>query len=72
MSVVIEKGVPIPPPAGGKTGLRAILEKLEVGDSFLWPKEKRTGLFNYFRMEQGKKFTSRTVSESEVRVWRVK
>lgn len=72
MSIVIEKGIPIPPPAGGKTGLRAILGGMEVGDSFLLPKEKRAGLFTYFRMEQDKKFTSRTVSETEVRVWRVK
>lgn len=71
MEIKIEKGIAIPPPAGGKTGLRAILCELEVGDSFLWPKEKRTGLFTYFRLEQGKKFTSRVVSEKEVRVWRV-
>lgn len=71
MTVEIEKGIPVPSPAGGKHGLRAILADMEVGDSFLWPKVKRSGLFSYFRLEFEKKFISRAVDEENVRVWRV-
>jgi hypothetical protein len=70
MSIEIEKGIPVPPPMNGKTGLRAILADMDVGDSFLWPKVKRGGLFTYFRLEPGKRFISRAINEESVRVWR--
>lgn len=69
--IKIEKGVPLPRANQRGFGLADVLAKMEVGDSFLVPKHKRQGLFAYFRNAKPAKFTSRTVDEENVRVWRV-
>lgn len=71
MDIKIEQGVPIPARNRKGGGLTATLKQMIVGDSFLWPKAKRGYLTTYFQKVPEAKFTSRTVDEENVRVWRV-
>ncbi len=72
MTLVIEQGVPIPPPKGG-AGMFAAMRLMKVGDSFLIPSEVKSpatvaGAAN--AKLRGKHFTSRKTAEG-TRVWRV-
>lgn len=70
MSIELEKGIPVPEKAYAKSGLLQTLKVMEIGDSFVWPKAKRGGLPTYFRQIHNAKFTSRTIDNDSVRVWR--
>lgn len=70
MSIAIEKGLPIPAKNTARGDLMGALTALEVGDSFLWPKAKRNQLGGYYVRFPGKKFTSRSVDTTSVRIWR--
>lgn len=66
----IDKGVPIK-----VSSSKYPLEELEVGDSFVIPKEQRRSVATRMTLVKnatGREFTSRTVSDTEVRVWRTK
>lgn len=67
MSIRIEKGVKIPPHQNAKYPWR----QMKVGDSFLAPIEVRNSLH---ACANGVKVrvTVRKVSETQVRVWRIK
>ena len=69
MEIVIEKGVPYH--CSAQTGFAASLLKMEVGESFLFPTRKRSQLSGPFRKLAPKKFSTRTVDEENVRVWRI-
>jgi hypothetical protein len=77
MTYVIEKGIPVPTSQQrGLTGIAAVLEKCEVGDSFFVPGKNATqvsGNLCPFR-KQNKRFACRTREENGVlgvRVWRI-
>lgn len=66
----IDKGIPVK-----VSSSKYPLEEMEVGDSFLAPKNQRPSISTRMTMlkkTMGREYTSRTVSEDEVRVWRVK
>lgn len=66
----IDKGVPV-----RVTSSKYPLEELEVGDSFVVPKEKRRSVATRMTLVKnatGREFLSRSVSDTEVRVWRIK
>lgn len=65
----IEKGIPAPV-AAKRNGVTATLRSMQVGDSFLYPKAKRTALSQLFRNCKPSEFMSRTADEQYVRVWR--
>jgi len=77
-SLKIETGVPIGP-QNLKTGLTALVRRLEVGQSVLIPKEAHTGetrqapalwgTVSYLARSTGAKFVLRTV-ETGVRIYR--
>lgn len=68
--VEIEKGVPLPP-AIGKTGLAALLRRMEVGDSVVLPYARR-GSITTAASHMGMKMTTRRLDADMMRVWRVK
>jgi hypothetical protein len=68
----IEKGVPLIPRPGGRTGSKYPLDEMEVGDSFLVEGGTVKNLSCTIRAHAkkvGGKFATRTV-EGGVRVWR--
>lgn len=79
MEPEIEKGIPISPRIGKgyRTRHKLLLEKLEVGDSFVVPKSQVRNLY-VLTKKRNMKIVSRTVTEPPhdkgdfMRVWRVK
>lgn len=73
--IKIDKGVPMPE-TRGKPNTYPIRE-LEVGDSFFAPGKIRTGMtgtMRLIRLETGRTFTTRSVTEdgiAGIRVWRL-
>lgn len=67
----IERGIPIPPKGGERTGLTATLRALDVGDSFLIANEKERLRALHFASRAGVKIATRKV-EGGIRVWRTK
>lgn len=72
MELQIEKNVPLPAQRQKGSALVAALRAMTVGDSFLWPKVKRNHLSAYYIRFPEMKFSSRSVDEERVRVWRIK
>ncbi len=70
-TIKIEKGIPIPDVAYGKNGLSRAIKVLKPGDSFILPIGKRANTSMYAK-RFGFKLISRKISDTEVRVWRVK
>lgn len=71
--IKIEKGIPIPPGAGGWR--KYPLGEMEIGDSFFAPGRKAGDISGGFAYHKGKKFSARTCAENGVdgvRVWRIK
>lgn len=80
---VIEKGIPLPPKVSGPKGPRphrvgygyykSFLASLEVGDSFLVPKEFESAMVAMlprYRIELDRVFSQRVI-DGRMRVWRV-
>ena len=74
----VEKGIPIPPhhkPYTGKVDkeFAATLDRMDVGDSFVITKTRRSTLHRVLKasLDVTKKFTTRKVSETEVRIFRI-
>jgi hypothetical protein len=67
----IDKGTPVPSQVLARNGLTALLRGMDVGDSFLYPKVKRTNLHPLFQRIAGSKFATRSADETNVRVWRI-
>jgi len=67
--IKIDKGIPIPD--GRHNGTVYPFDGMNVGDSFVVSKRKQAWLSSWWRRYFPKKFISRTVSEKEVRVWRI-
>ena len=66
--IKVDKGIPFQ----GKYGsFMSTIRSMEIGDSFLWPRDKRHGIANRISTLKGKKFSSRTVDAEHIRVWRV-
>lgn len=63
---VIEKGVPM---KQRETGLTEALKKMEVGDSIVVRKSIRGSITSY-NGRLGIKTAIRSISETEIRVWR--
>lgn len=67
----VDSGVPIP-----QERLEQLpLEKLEVGESFLFPLAKRRSVqtvASRMKKEKGKEFTVRKMDENNARIWRTK
>lgn len=68
MNIKIEKGVPMP--SAGARELRAVLEKMEVGDSIVIDAELRASVFSAF-MRASIKCKTRVEPDGRYRVWRV-
>lgn len=83
-TICIDKNVPLVPRRSEMSSnshpLRTMLEKLEVGDSFMWPRKAPGGYNNlrsvacYYGRKWGRKFTGRLVSTGArsvgLRFWR--
>lgn len=69
----IEKDVPLcPNSAGSKPGrLTQLIRAMEVGDSMLIPKKSRNSVSQRFAHLRPKRFITRTISDTECRIWRV-
>jgi hypothetical protein len=67
----IEKGVPLPQPRGAANGVTKVMRQMEIGDSIIIPLVSRANVRNY-GLRLGIHFVTRKISETEVRVWRVK
>ena len=77
-NVVIQPGVPIPPPQGGKqrTGLADVMRGMGVGDSFSVPHNggKPAKSFSGTAQALGFKICTRALNENGtkvLRVWRI-
>jgi hypothetical protein len=68
MEILIEKNVPLPPLKKGITGM---LESMEVGDSIVITRDQRASWYSMLKRLSPKRFTSRSVDELMVRLWRV-
>jgi hypothetical protein len=72
MSIQIEKNIPMPGnPGSPAASVLQTLRNMEVGDSFVYPLQKRNGFFAIAARVPGAKFKTRTVAKGEMRVWRV-
>jgi hypothetical protein len=65
--VRIDKDIPIPPKAQAVGKLDAVLEALEVGESF----EHTSRVSSRKAKAPGKKFTQRQIGPKKWRVWRI-
>lgn len=63
--VVIEKGIPVPPPF--HNGLLRVVASLEVGESFVWPKEPSFHRKGF----APRKFSTKRIGPKQFRVWRI-
>lgn len=77
---VIENDLPIPPAARGKpkgditSPLHKIIRQLEPGQSVKVPKEHHRSARTYVTRTQkdtGRRFTTRTIEDGAIRVWRI-
>ena len=69
MEFVIEKGVKI---AGNKYAkAEAVIEKLEIGDSFVFPSPSSPSPLYGFAVKIGMKVKAKRISEGQYRIWRV-
>ena len=68
--ISIDSGVPVPEGAGQ----RFPVDKLEVGESILFPLVKRksvSSIANRLKRQTGKKFTVKKMDDKHARIWRV-
>lgn len=70
VNIKIEHNVPIPHGAGNYGSIVRIFKKMKVGDSFVYPLQKRASLNSAARV--GITISSRKISETKIRVWRIK
>lgn len=66
----IDTGVPIP-----DSVVNYPLKDLDVGDSFVFPKEKRASVqskASLVKKETGREFTVSKIDDTNCRIWRVK
>lgn len=82
--IIIEKGIPLPLKHENKRGnqlkFNAVLDKMEVGDSFIYGVESKVNsscasmiLARYVKnYAPNKKFTQRRTEDGKLRVWRIK
>ncbi len=66
---IIEKSIPIP--SGFRNSVIEALKAMEIGDSFVCGMNGRINLSTNARKLK-RKFKSRAISGSEVRIWRIK
>lgn len=74
MDISIDKGVPLPKKRQ-PTIAQYPIDKLDVKESILFPKEHRNRvqvLVTNYKKRSGKEFTVRVVDDKNCRVWRVK
>ena len=69
MEIVIEKNIPMP--ISHLPSTRLSMSSMEVGDSFLFSKEKRNRVCVGAHLLKPKKFTTRTVDVKNCRAWRI-
>jgi hypothetical protein len=71
MDLKIESGIPMPKQGGSQGNtVQQTLRNLGVGDSFLYPKAKRSSLGSMYVRVPGAKFATRSVDANTIRVWR--
>lgn len=68
--IKIEKGIPIPGPAGALDTFVSVLRKMEIGDSLVLPYDKANSIYAFGR-SLGVKFAVRKISAGSARVWRI-
>lgn len=68
MSIVIEKGIPIPPQRAKDGSLRAEMAKMEIGDSFVY---KNRGHAFMAAKRFGFKIQTRALPDGTYRIWRI-
>ena len=71
MTIEIEKGIEIPSSRERVAGLGKTLKNMKVGESFLYPLNKRTSVLGVVLRHRPRKFVTRKVDENHIRVWRV-
>jgi hypothetical protein len=69
--IKLESGIPFPTwPRFGAKGITGVLRSMKVGDSFVTALENRTSATSA-APRLNIKVTTRKISETEVRVWRI-
>ena len=71
MTIEIEKGIEIPASRERIAGLGKTLKNMKVGESFLYPLNKRTSVLSVAFRNKPRKFITRKVGDNHIRVWRV-
>ena len=73
MSLVVERGIPIPPTTFGRSDVRNALNSMAVGDSFAVPmvdrERTRAAVSTLRRLLPAQNYVTRTL-DTEFRVWR--
>jgi len=71
MSIVIERGIPLPPDISKIGDLTKTLSSMEIGDSILITSNQRSAqsAASKYGHQNGKRFTSRTMNTG-LRIWR--
>jgi len=72
-TIKIDRNIPIPNTFERGMGCRVtgVVRKLKVGESFVLNKARRVAAISAAR-NIGVKVTTRSISETEIRVWRIK
>ncbi len=69
--IKIEKGVPMPHGGvGGYSEVGVALRSMSLGDSIVLPKAKQSNA-TFLARVAGIRVTTRTISDKEIRVWRI-
>lgn len=66
----LEKNVPMPDQEGNESTTK-LIRLMEVGDSFTFHLPKRNSIAFIAWKEKPKKFTTKKISDTECRIWRI-
>lgn len=65
MEIELENNIPPP-----EEGFSKVIDKMEVGQSFILPLHKRSGVRSYFFL-RGLKCRTKKINDTQARVWRL-
>lgn len=69
MEIKVEPGIAIPGKKRG-SGIVSVMREMKIGDSFVYPLHKRSDI-TPLAQRSGITTTTRKVSDTEIRVWRI-
>ena len=71
IEIKIEKGVPVPSGRLHGDSISAVLRKMEIGDSIIWPANSPRASVSQQSKRCGIKMTSKKMPDGSLRVWRI-